>query len=154
MLKRAIRSRGSAKRYKIMAAHPSTPQMPFAGQNPAGVSPHLFNYLENYQGKVDGGQIDVTEGGVRLPPRPCKFVMLANWNVNQADTATLAFYAVSGDGLYENSGREVYYGFGGIYIAQLFPTANSGLLPVKNTSQICLRSRPGATIPIWYAWFY
>lgn len=135
-----------------MTAPTPTPKAAFLGGQPNDLMKFVSGYFDNYLGKSDAGSVLVTEGGVRLPNRPCKFVLLSNWNTEH--DANLNFKTLSGDGLYENSGDEIYYGFNGIYVAQLFPSQNSGLLPVSNTDQICLRSHPSQSTQVWYAWFW
>lgn len=103
-------------------------------------------------GEVFAGSIDVTEAGIVLPNNPCRYAMLCNWNTNTAPA--LEYAALSTEGLYENSGFEFLYGFNGVYVAQLFPSQTSGLLPVKNTNLICVRTRPGKTRTLFFAWFY
>ena len=104
------------------------------------------------RGEVFAGSVEVTEAGVVLPNNPCRYAMLCNWNTDTAPA--LSYSALSGDGLYENAGFEFLYGFNGVYIAQLFPSQNTGLLPVKNTNLICARTRPGQTRTLFFAWFY
>ena len=115
-------------------------------------SSHVNYWLDNFYGNVEGGVFDVTEDLKRLPENKCKFVMLCNWNA--ADDTALTYTALSGDSLYENNGDEIYYGFAGVLVAQLFPSQNSGLLPLNNTNQICVRTRPGNTLKLWYACFW
>jgi len=109
-------------------------------------------YLADYFGIARGGSVDATEAIKRLPDNPCKYVMLANWNTTAGSAQ--AYQALSADSLYENAGYEIYYGFEQSLILQLFPSQNSGLLPVNNTNQICFKARPAATVKLWYAWFY
>ena len=110
-------------------------------------------YLEDFLGKARSSSFDVAADLRRLPDNPCKFVLLANFNVDEE--TPLTYTALSADSLYENAGDEIYYGFDGVIAAQLFPSQNSGLLPVNNTNQICLRARPGVgQKKLWYTWFY
>lgn len=132
-----------------MANQPTNP--PQLGGKQSG--PPDINYLANYEGVSGGSAIEVTEGGVTLPPQPCKYVLISNWNVSN-DAEGFTYRAPSGDNLYENAGFELYYGFKGVYVCQLFPGSNSFLIPVNNTKQICLRTRPGVTLTAWFAWFY
>lgn len=113
----------------------------------------LSFYLENYFGNAQSGVADVTETLQRLPSNPCRFVLLANWNAT--DDVALSYTALSGDTLYENAGDEIYYGFGRIVTCQLFPSQNSGLLPVNNTDLICFFNKNGsATSKLYYTWFW
>lgn len=96
--------------------------------------------------------LEVIENGARLPNQPCKFAMLSNWNVD--DDPSMAFKPVSSDNLVANAGFEVYYGFNGIYVAQLLMGHVTDLLPISNLDQICVRSRPSSTARVWFAWFY
>ena len=108
----------------------------------------------DYHGFAAGSSILVPAGKiVRLPDQPCRYAMLSHWNV-QNDAASFAFRTVSGDQMYENAGDEIYFGFNGVLVAQLFPAQSTGLFPINNLNQICLRSRPGDNITVWYAWFY
>ena len=110
--------------------------------------------IDNFQGYAAGSSILVPAGKIiRLPDQTCRYAMLSNWNVIN-NASTFAFRSVSGDQMYENAGDEVYFGFNGVLVAQLFPSQSTGLLPVNNLKQICLRSRPGEDITVWYAWFY
>jgi len=119
--------------------------------NQAALTPTEF-YLNGYEGKAAGSSVLVNENGIRLPYQPCKYALLANWNT--LNEPTLGYRNLSGNGLYEDAGLELYYGFNGVYVAQLFPSQNSGLLPVANLDMICVRTRPGSSVPLWYAWFW
>jgi hypothetical protein len=133
-----------------MAAPPSPPPSLNVGVLPQPKDASFLN--GDLRGEVFAGSVEVTAAGVVLPNNPCRYVMLCNWNTNTAPA--LNYSALSFDGLYENSGLEFLYGFNGAYVAQLFPSQNSGLLPVKNTNLICVRTRPGQTRTLFYAWFY
>lgn len=112
----------------------------------------MANYFDDFEGKAGGSSLFVPLGRmVRLPDQPCRFVMLSHFNV--LNNAAYSFRTVSGDSLYENAGEEIYYGFHGILTGQLFPSQNTGLLPVSNLNQICLQGRPGVEATIWYSWF-
>ena len=104
------------------------------------------------RGEVFGSSVEVDENGVVLPNNPCRYVMLMNWNSDES--SSLTYLPVSADGLYENTNSEFYYGFRGVYVAQLYPSQSSGLLPVRNTNLICVRTRPGITRRLFFAWFY
>ena len=110
-------------------------------------------YLSNFEGRSGASSILVpADKLVRLPDQPCKFAMLSNFNIQNDSAFTLK--ASGTGGLYQDIGEEVYYGFNGIVIAQLFPAESTQLLPVNNLDQVCLRTRPGDSITIWYAWFW
>jgi hypothetical protein len=110
--------------------------------------------MDSFEGFAAGSSILVPDGKlVRLPNQRCRYAMLSHWNVIN-NASSFAFRTVSGDQMYENAGDEVYFGFNGVLVAQLFPSQSTGLLPVNNLDQICLRSRPGDDITIWYAWFW
>ena len=131
---------------------PQTPssRLPFLGGNNSGGDARF--YLEHYIGVANAGSVLATDVEARLPDNPCKYVMLANWNSDI--TVTQEYFDLSGESLYENNGREIYYGFGGVLCLQLFQSQNSGLLPVNNTNQIVFKARPGQSMHLWYAWFY
>lgn len=119
--------------------------------NVAGTSPTEF-YLNGFEGRAAGSSLIVTENGLRLPYQPCRYALLANWNVQ--NEPSLSYKPQGLSGFYEDSNNEIYYGFSGVYVAQLFPSQNSGLLPISNLDQICVRSRPGVSVQLWYAWFW
>jgi hypothetical protein len=119
--------------------------------NASVLSPTEF-YLSGFEGRAAASSILVNEVGSRLPYQPCRYALLSNWNVQ--NDPTLAYKSLSGSGLYEDAGFEIYYGFGGVYCVQLFPSQNSGLLPISNLDQICVRSRAGSSVQLWYAWFW
>jgi hypothetical protein len=114
---------------------------------------NLANYLENFQGRSGASSIDVADGELkRLPNQPCRFVMLANWNVT--NTPEFNLEAVAPATIIEESEEEVYYGFNGVLFAPLIPTRTTDLLPVANCDQVCVRSRPTKSRVIYFAWFY
>lgn len=119
--------------------------------NVSANSPMEF-YLQNYEGRAAGSSILVDENSLRLPHQPCRYALLANWNTQ--NEPSFSYKSLSGSGLYEDGGYEIYYGFNGVFVAQLFPSQNSGLLPISNLDQICVRSRPGVNVQLWYAWFW
>jgi len=131
-----------------MPAPTPTARQAFIGDRAANDLPW---YLQDYLGIAEGGSLGVGDAIIRLPDNPCRFVMLANWNTTVGSAQT--FQALSLNNLYEDSGFEIYYGFGKTLVAQLFPSQNSGLLPVNNTNQICVKARPAAAVQLWYAWF-
>lgn len=112
-------------------------------------------YLSNYEGNSDASDIKIAaDKTVRLPDRPCKFVMLSNWTVSDVPTFPpkgAAAFSLPHDA---DTATEVYYGFNGRITAQLFAGQSTVLLPVSNLSQICVRSTPGMSGVVWYAWFW
>lgn len=109
-------------------------------------------YLEDYRGHALAAAVMATADVARLPDNPCRYVMLANWNSDVSVTQN--YSSLSFDGMYENAGDEIYYGFNGVLCFQLFPTQNSGLIPVNNTNQILFKARAGKTRQLFYAWFF
>lgn len=101
------------------------------------------------EGRGQSSSILVTPGGVRLPDQPARYILLSNWNVENDAAFTLK--NAPGD-LMEEIEAEVYWGFNGVYAHQLFPGRSTELIPCSNLKQICLRSRPGDQIQIWYSW--
>lgn len=135
-----------------MALLPTQPATLVAG-NSGGLDPSISDLVyDNYLGEARSSSFDVSETLKRLPDNPCRFVMLSNWNA--ADDTALSYSGLSGDSLYENAGDEIYYGFFGVIAHQLYPTQTTGLLPVKNTNMISVRTRPGETRKLFFTWFY
>lgn len=133
----------------------AAPPIPPSSVNPAVLAQPSTNAAlgsVDLRGEVFASSETVTENGIVLPPNPCRYVMLVNWNTDIA--TALNYTALSANALYEDSGFELMYGFNGVYAAQLFPSQNSGLLPVNNTNKICVRTRAGVTRQLFYAWFY
>ena len=96
--------------------------------------------------------VTVTEQGIRLPFTPAVAVMLSNWNVD--NDPALGLKAGSGSAnLVQDDLNEVYWGFGGVYAHQLFASGCSEIIPVTNLQDICLRSRAGQTVTIWYSYW-
>lgn len=111
-------------------------------------------YLSDFQGISDAGSLNVAaDVTVRLPNQPCKLVMLSNWTV--ADEPTFSPKGTAAFSLPDDAddASEMYYGFNGRIIAQLFAGQSTQLIPVANLNQICVRSTPGSSGVIWYAWF-
>lgn len=110
-------------------------------------------YLSDYEGRSGASSIKVGDGELkRLPDQPCKFAVISNWNVQDVPSFTIK--ATGASGFYDDSADEVYYGFNGIIMGQIMPARSTELLPVNNLNQICVRTRPGDSITIWYAWFW
>ncbi len=107
---------------------------------------------DDYLGEARSSSFDVTEALRRLPDNPCRFVMLCNWNTD--DATALNYSALSGDSLYENAGFEILYGFNGVVAHQLFASQTTGLLPVKNTNLISVRTRAGVARKLFFTFFY
>jgi hypothetical protein len=125
----------------------------FIGGGSGGLDPALSDFLtDGYLGEARSSSFEVTQDLKRLPDNPCRFVMLSNWNAG--DDVALSYSTLSGDNLYENAGDEIYYGFAGTLAAQLFPSQSTGLLPVKNTNLISVRTRNGEVRKLFYTWFY
>ena len=124
------------------------------GMNPLLGGPRSSNAFvsTDLKGEVFAGSIEVDQSGVTLPDNRCRYVMLVNWNASSG--SDLTYTPVSANGLYEDTDSEFYYGFKGIYVAQLYPSQNSGLLPVRNTNLICVRTRPAITRKLFFAWFF
>ena len=113
----------------------------------------MSNFLDDFQGKAAASSIFVPESGVRLPDIPCKFVKLSNWNTANDSVQTVD--AASASGSYLDVSKEVYYGFNGIIIAQLFPAQSTEMLPISNLNQVCLQARVGSGgRELWYAWWW
>ena len=111
-------------------------------------------YLTNYEGLANASSINLAaDTTVRLPDQLCKFAILSNWTVDDLSTFALKAGATSSMASGAATGSEVYYGFNGRIIAQLFAGASTILLPVRNLNEICARAQPGKTGVIWYAWF-
>lgn len=108
-------------------------------------------YLENFEGKAGASSIIVpSDKTVRLPDQPCKFVMLARWNVSNDEAFTIVSSSVL------NTDTELYYGFNGVVCCQLFISQTTQLIPVNNANQIIIRNpaKSGAEAPVYYAWFW
>ena len=99
--------------------------------------------------------VEVDENGVRLPDIPAIAAMLSNWNVDNAPALGIRTGSV-GSGLYSPEKEiqlEIYWGFGGVYAHQLFPGESTGIVPLTNLKDVCLRSRPGQTVTIWFSYW-
>lgn len=108
----------------------------------------LFDKSDAF-GTGSSSSILVDADGVRLPNQPARYLILSNWNVQNDPAMTIKGGAGS---LLEELGEEVYWGFNGVYAHQLFPSQTTGLIPVNNLQQICLRTRTGDSITVWYSW--
>lgn len=108
-----------------------------------------MSYLDDYKGIAIGGSIKLASGASKsLPDNPCKFVQIHRWNVTDDEAFTI-----------QNSGTapadtddEIYYGFEGGVVGQLFPSQCTALIPVNNTNQIKLRS-PKTAATIFFTFF-
>ena len=112
------------------------------------------NYLDGFDGNAAGASKELTLNKiVRLPDQPCRFAIVSNWSTD--DTSTLAEKADAGlpESDLDNL-EEIYYGFGGQLIGQLFVGQSTEILPVSNLNQICIRARPGKTGRVYFAWFW
>lgn len=99
--------------------------------------------------------VEVDEDGVRLPDIPAIAAMLSNWNVENNPALPLKAGS-AGTGLYSpdrEAQLEVYWGFGGVYAHQLFPGDTTAIIPLTNLKDVCLRSRPGQTVTIWFSYW-
>ena len=110
-------------------------------------------YLDDFQGMSGGGVEALGQDViVRLPDQPCKLVKLYNWNVD--DTVNLVSKGGAGLAGPEDDLQEIYYGFGSIFIGQIFQGRETDYLPVTNLNQIIVRARPLQTSRVYYAWFW
>ena len=99
--------------------------------------------------------VEVDANGVRLPDIPAIALMLSNWNVENEPSFALR-PGTAGSGLYspeKESQLEIYWGFGGVYAHQLFPGDTTPVIPITNLKEICLRSRPGQRVTIWFSYW-
>ena len=135
-----------------MATPPTPPTSSIASRFIGGPFANAETLGADLKGEVYGGSVDVDENGVMLPSNECRYVILFNWNADES--SSLEYTPVSPEGLYENTEGEFYYGFRGLYVAQLYPSQNTGLLPIRNTNLLCVRTRPGQTRKLFFAWFY
>ena len=104
-------------------------------------------------GNAKSGAIKIDEKGVRLPDAHARFVQLSLHNIEDNPQMPFKTGAAGGDFSFEDE-NEIYYGFGGVYAHQLFPAHTTGLLPVGNAGDVCLRARPGKTATVWYSIFW
>lgn len=114
--------------------------------------------MENVK-SVESSAVKVDERGVSLPNRPARFVMMSNWNVEnnsnftyKSGTESAGSRAVT-EAAYGGAGAEVLWGFRGTYAHQLFAGQTTILIPITNLEDICLRTRPGQSVTIWYSFF-
>jgi len=112
------------------------------------------SYLDGFEGSSGGGSRDIPLNKiVRLADQACRFAIVSNWSTD--DTTALAEKADAGVPESDlDDMQEIYYGFGGQLIGQLFVGQQTEILPVSNLNQICVRSRPGKTGRVYYAWFW
>lgn len=106
-------------------------------------------YLKDFKGLADTHIVQITDEGTRLDAKPCKFVKISNFNVENIPTLPTEFTREAA-----TEGGEIYFGFGGTPTMQIFAGESSELLPISNLDQITLQARPGATKTIWVTYFY
>jgi hypothetical protein len=111
----------------------------------------MTEYLKDYQGKADTKTITATETGVVPEFTDCRFVQIFNFNVENDSNRP---YSVPPASLTETSGLEIYFGFNGTEIGQIFPGEKSDIYPISNLNQLVLRSRPGTTRTVWLTYFW
>lgn len=108
-------------------------------------------YLDGYEGTGQADSILVESNTtVRLPYRPCRFVQIFLWNTTNDESFALksAPAAIAS----ENS-EELYWGFGGVLVGQLFTGDKTDLIPVSNTNQITIRKPKGTDTQVYFAWY-
>src|SRR5690349_21168758 len=97
---------------------------------------NIPKYLEDFKGKAFGSSTIIpADVLVRLPSQPCKFAMLSNFNVADVPAFT-AKGDVGGNALPEDDLSEIYWGFNGRIVAQLFAGRSTEIFPVSNLNQI------------------
>ena len=96
--------------------------------------------------------VTVTEQGVRLPFTPAIAVMLSNWNVDNDPALSLKAGSGAADFAPDDL-NEIYWGFNGVYAHQLFASQCTDIIPVTNLQDVCLRSRAGQTVTIWFSYW-
>lgn len=110
-----------------------------------------MDYLKDYQGKADTKTITATPSGVVPEFTACRFVQIFNFNVdNDANRP----YSAPPASVVTTSGLEIYFGFNGTEIGQIFAGDKSDLYPINNLNQLILRSRPGTTRTVWIVYFW
>lgn len=109
------------------------------------------DYLKNYHGLADTKTVVATENGVVPEFTECRFVQIFNFNV---DNAASRPYSLPDPSFGETAGLEIYFGFNGTEIGQIFPGGKSDIYPISNLNQLVLRSRPGTTRTVWLAYFW
>lgn len=110
-------------------------------------------YIDGFEGRADAGDLILpADTIVRLPDQPCRFVQLHNWNVGD-DTSLTAKGGAGAAGV-EDDLQEIYYGFNGKLIGQIFQGRSSDILPVSNLNQIIVRARPLLSGHVYFAWFW
>ena len=103
----------------------------------AGVA-EMWDQLE---GVALADSIEVTEKGITLPKEAARLVKLENWDVLPDTTLTAG------------NNVDVLWGYKGIYSHWLRAGGNTELLPISNLSDICLRTRPGQSVTIFYSFY-
>jgi len=111
------------------------------------------SYLAGFQGRGFGSSMivepDVT---MRLPKQPCRFAMLSNFSVLDVPVFSPKADAGSVESDLDDE-TEVYWGFNGRIIGQLFAGKSTEIFPISDLGQISVRTRPGETTTIWFAWW-
>ena len=92
------------------------------------------------RGEARTGHLDVTEKGVTLPDEVARFVKLENWNL-QPDLIT-------------DNNVDALWGYNGDFVHWLRSGGNTELLPIRNLQTICLRTKPGQTVTIFYSYYF
>lgn len=99
-----------------------------------------LSLLAKSSGIARPGVIHVTNAGVTLPDVPCVAVKLENWDF-------------AGDLVTPNN-VDALWGYGGIYVHWLRVGVATGLLPVNNLKDICLRSvQDGQELDVFYSYY-
>ena len=111
-------------------------------------------YMRGFQGNADAVAMNLpADEIIRAPDQPCKYAQIFNWNAED-DGITFELAPPSPEGTYFDTENEIYYGFNGKLVGQVFAGANSGMFPIANLNQICLRARPGQTRTVWIAFWW
>ncbi len=77
----------------------------------------------------------------------CRAVVLSNWNVADDIQGTKN---TPSDKTPDESGSEIFYGFGGIPTHQLFPSQTTGLIPCQNLGEIFVKTKPGKIRKVFF----
>ncbi len=93
----------------------------------------------DFKGEAHPGSVEVTEKGITLPDEDARFVMLENWHLTTDLTADQTV--------------EVLWGYRGQYLHWLRSGGSSQLLPVRNLQDICLRTKPGETVTVFFSYY-
>lgn len=95
-----------------------------------------MSYLDDYKGQAHGGSMPLEAGDQKnLPDNACKFVQLHRWNVTDDE----AFTVQNAGTAPAEADTEIYYGYEGVIVGQLFASQATALIPVNNTNQITIR---------------